>query len=337
MRPISYTKTINELVNDMFLKFYFKHIIQWVTIHEEILELSEEDWNEYTEFNLQQFNLDLKYSKSYAHYLTRSLKFFVVSSPNCWESYKLSNFFWLKSKKIITFYLQYVYYFFNFFFLYNFKKKMISFYQFRGFYDYFFMRIFINNFLKFRGAKLAFSGKFYRLINNNTKINFKNFTKEYYPILSLFIITDLCFLFRPRNLFLMLNFYGKVFLFHTAGIDNGHEGRKKQPIQVRCLSNILWHLLFRERCTKINIRFLNFRNKAIFFLTMLTHLKYIKRFKNKTVNFIKFILEFKQSFGFTRGKKLAIRKRFVVRKHSLNHFSFENYERDLKKKKKNDI
>jgi hypothetical protein len=70
---------------------------------------------------------------------------------------------------------------------------------------------------------------------------------------------------------------------------------------------------------------------------MLTHLKYVKRFKNKAVKFIKFIFELKQSFGFTRGKKLAIRKRFVVRKRSLSHFSFENYEKDLKKKKKNDF
>lgn len=337
MRPISYIKTVNELINDIFLQFYYKNIVQWVLIHEEILELSEDEWNKHMEFNLLQFNLDLKYSKSFGHYLLRSFKFFVISDTDCWENFKLSSLFVFKSKKIVNLYLKYIYYFFNFFFLYNFKKKLISFYQFRSFYDYFFMRGFMSNYLKFRGAKSLFSGKFYQLINNNMKINFKNFMREYYPILSLFIITDLCFLFRPRNLFLILNFYGKVFLFHTAGIDNGHEGRKKQPIQVRCLSNILWHLLFRERCTKINIRYLNFKSKAIFFLTMLTHLKYVKRFKNKAVKFIKFIFELKQSFGYTRGKKLAVRKRFVVRKRSLSHFSFENYEKDLKKKKKNDF
>ena len=77
------------------------------------------------------------------------------------------------------------------------------------------------------------------MLNDDKKINFKNFSKEYFPILSLFIYTDLCFMFKIRNLFLTLNFYNKVFLFHTAGIDSGHEGRKKQPIQVRSLSNII--------------------------------------------------------------------------------------------------
>ena len=161
MRPISYIKTVNELINDIFLQFYYKNIVQWVLIHEEILELSEDEWNKHMEFNLLQFNLDLKYSKSFGHYLLRSFKFFVISDTDCWENFKLSSLFVFKSKKIVNLYLKYIYYFFNFFFLYNFKKKLISFYQFRSFYDYFFMRGFMSNYLKFSGAKLLFSGKFY--------------------------------------------------------------------------------------------------------------------------------------------------------------------------------
>lgn len=333
MRPISYIKSTNELINNVFLKFYFENLLHWTLIFEEIFNIPDKEWLKYSaNFIIKDFKINKikKYNKS----LQTSSKKFLDLNSNCWENFNLSLEFTSKRKKTTYFYLKYLYYFYNFLFVYNFKQRLMSFYQYRGFYDYFFMRGFLHNFLKFKGARFLFNTKIYNILES--KITFKNFIKEYYPILSLFIITDLCFLFRPKNLFLILNFYGKVFLFHTAGIESGHEGRKKQPIQVRCLSNILWHLLFRERCTKINIRYLNFRNKAVFFLTMLTHLKYIKRFKNKTIKFVKFIIELKQSFGFTKGKKLAVRKRFVIRKRSLNYFSIDNYEKELKKKK-NDI
>jgi hypothetical protein len=67
---------------------------------------------------------------------------------------------------------------------------------------------------------------------------------------------------------------------------------------------------------------------------MLNHLQYTKRFKNKTVKFLKFIFELRQPYGLLKGKKLAVRKRFVVRKRSVNYLSFDKYESEIKKRKK---
>ena len=337
MRPTNYTKTVGDLLNNIFLKFYFNNLIHWIEINENIFDIPEEDWKLYSKINIDNFNIKISYFNLYLNCLEDCFAKYLNDNIDQWKKYNLFLKFPIKRRKILNSYLKYIYYFNNFMFIYNFKKVLISFYQFRSFYDYFFMKTFFLNPPKFRNTTSLFYSKFHILNYENIKINFKNFFKEYYPIFNLYIFVDLCFLFRPRNLFLILNFYNKTFLFHTAGIDSGHEGRKKQPIQVKCLSNILWHLLFREHFSKINIKFLNFKNKAIFFLTMLIHLKYIKRFKNKTVKFSKFVFELKQTFGFLKGKKLAVRKRFVVRKRSINYWTFDNYLKDLKKKKKNDF
>ena len=92
-------------------------------------------------------------------------------------------------------------------------------------------------------------------------------------------------------------------------------------------------MFFRENCRNVNVKFLNFKNKAIYFLTLLTHIKYIKRFKNKPIKFIQFIFELKQQYGFLKGKKLAVRKRFVVRKRRMLNLDIDRYEKELKKKK----
>jgi len=337
LRPIKYVNSVNTLISDIFLNFLYDHLLDWITLNDDVLDLSDETWNEYGIFNLEIFNIKLENFEVFNFFLVKDCEKYSSIEFNYLENISTTfNFFFFKKKKIVITYLRYLYFTYNFLFVFNFKKIIFSFKKFRSFYDVFFMRCLLGNFLKFRTAQHIFSTKFW-MLNDDKKVNFKNFSKEYFPILSLFIYTDLCFMFKIRNLFLTLNFYNKVFLFHTAGIDSGHEGRKKQPIQVRSLSNIIWHLLFRERCAKINIKFLNFKYKAIFFLTMLTHLQYTKRFKNKAVKFLKFIFELRQPFGLLKGKKLAVRKRFVVRKRSVNYLSFDKYENDIKRRKKNDF
>lgn len=320
-------------MNDIFFNLLYDHLLEWITLNDDVLDLSDDIWDDYGVFNLDVFNIKLENFDIFNFFLIKSFEKYLVTEFNFFDTIKITFKFFFKKKKILIVYLKYLYFTYNFLFIFNFKKIAFSLKRFRSFYDLFFMRCLLGNFLKFRVAQHIFNAKFFTL-NNDKKINFKNFSKEYFPILSLFIFTDLCFMFKIRNLFLTLNFYNKVFLFHTTGIDSGHEGRKKQPIQVRSLSNIIWHLLFREQCTKINIKFLNFKYKALFFLTMLTHLQYVKRFKNRAVKFLKFIFELRQPYGLLKGKKLAVRKRFVVRKRSVNYLSFDKYENEIKKRKK---
>lgn len=336
MRPIKYVESVNTLMNDTFYNLVYNHLLDWITLNDDVLDLSDDIWDDYEIFNLEIFNVKLDDFGLFNIFLIKDFEKSLMSEFNYFDNINITFKCFFKKKKIVVMYLKYLYFTYNFLFIFNFKKIVFSFKKFRSFYDLFFMHCLLCNFLKFRTAQHIFVSK-YIIGNSDNKINFKNFSREFYPILSLFIFTDLCFMFKIRNLFLTLNFYNKVFLFHTSGIDSGHEGRKKQPIQVRSLSNIIWHLLFREQCTKINIKFLNFKYKALFFLTMLTHLHYTKRFKNRAVKFLKFIFELRQPFGLLKGKKLAVRKRFVVRKRSINYFSFDKYENEIKKKKKNDF
>lgn len=337
MRPRKYVESLNVTINNFFFNLLYDYLLEWILVNDDILDLSDDIWGAYITINIQNFNIKIEDFDQFNYFLIKDHEKYLVSETDFINIFKLTTNFFLKKKKILFVYLKYIYYTYNYLFIFNFKQFFLSFKKFRGFYDVFFMRCLLGNFLKYRVAEHIFTFKFLTL-ENEKKLNFKNFSKEYFPILSLFVITDLCFMFKLRNLFLNLNFYGKVFLFHTAGIDSGHEGRKKQPIQVRSLSNIIWHLLFREQCTKINIKFLNFKYKATFFLTMLTHLQHVKRFKNKKIRFLKFIFELRQHFGYLKGKKLAIRKRFVVRKRSINYLSLDKYVSEIKKrKKKNDF
>ncbi len=71
---------------------------------------------------------------------------------------------------------------------------------------------------------------------------------------------------------------------------------------------------------------------------MITHMKYIKRFKSKYLFIGGINIRIRQHFGYLRGRKLAIRKRFIVRKKRSNvrkvSFSSLEYSYQLKKKKK---
>jgi hypothetical protein len=72
--------------------------------------------------------------------------------------------------------------------------------------------------------------------------------------------------------------------------------------------------MFRERCDQLILYFYNFKHNSLVFLTLINHIRYIKRFKNKSFKITKLFILLKQQFGFMRGKKLAIRKRFVARR-----------------------
>ena len=76
-------------------------------------------------------------------------------------------------------------------------------------------------------------------------------------------------------------------------------------------------------------------------MTLVNHIKYIRRFKGKGFRILQLIILLKQQFGFMRGQKLAIRKRFVTRRGiaaELNLDKIEyNYRLKQQKKKKNVI
>ncbi len=70
---------------------------------------------------------------------------------------------------------------------------------------------------------------------------------------------------------------------------------------------------------------------------MITHMKYIKRFKSKYLFISGINIRLRQHFGYLRGKKLAIRKRFIVRKRRsiIKKISFSSLEYSYQLKRKN--
>lgn len=331
MRLRHVKQSINDLNNSKYLRFYNDEVSLWKDEIDIILDLPDDIWFEYYSLVISEFDNNLKendFNLIFDSILRVDLKREEIRPY-------LNLFKYLKTKKSLYYYIGYLYWFYNYLFIYNYRLNWWhpSFYYFRGFYDRFFYELLFLNYLKYKYINNNYTRIFYNMPKNNLKVNFKNFANECFPSFNLYVITDLCFLLRPRNLFLMLTFYNRLFLLHTTGQELGHEGRKKQSIQVRSISNIIWHLFFRENCRNVNVKFLNFKNKAIYFLTLLTHIKYVKRFKNKPIKFIQFIFELKQQYGFLKGKKLAVRKRFVIRRRRMLNLNIDKYEKELKKKK----
>ena len=241
---------------------------------------------------------------------------------------------------VLTNYIYMLYVTYNSNYIYNYSYNLQKLLLFKSIYEYVFLFTYTDHPIKYRCFFWPVISRYVNPVFSG-KNTLKGYLRDYLPILNLLVVITVCFLLRNRNLFLLLKFYEKLFLFDTTGIDNGHTGRKKQSCQIKCLSNILWHLMFRERCNFLNLYFFNFKHNSLIFLTLVNHIKYIRRFKGKGFRILQLIILLKQQFGFMRGQKLAIRKRFVTRRGiaaELNLDKIEyNYRLKQQKKKKNVI
>ena len=70
------------------------------------------------------------------------------------------------------------------------------------------------------------------------------------------------------------------------------------------------------------IFFFNLRHNSFDFLVYLTHLQHLKRFKIYSFRIIQLNIRFREQYGFKKGRKLAIRKRFLRRKRITEKFFF---------------
>ncbi len=152
--------------------------------------------------------------------------------------------------------------------------------------------------------------------------NITHFLKYYLPLYELNAQVTLGFIFRLRNLFLLLKYFNSTQLFETTGLDYHHNGRRRKSCQIRCLSNVLWYLINKDKVKNIIIFFFNLKHNSFDFLTYLTHIYYLKKFKGKILNIIQLNIRFREQYGFVRGRKLAVRKRFLKRRRILEKFFF---------------
>lgn len=318
------------------LLYYLKNINNWNILEKEWEDLTIDDWliyaidskfviffsSDFTIVFLKKIlQINLKdYSKN-------ELSLIFYDSMLEYTNSKLS----ADGYFLVSYYVIYLYLYYNYMYIYVYSNKFLfNLTKFRIFYDIIFKRLYLSNFIK---TKLYYLNILYKFISFflNKNISLKEIFNVHYPMFSLLVVITIGILIRNRNLFVLLNFYSRLFLFETTGIDNGHIGRKKQSCQLLCFSNILWHVFFREHCSKIIVWFLNFKHNFLIFLTMLTHVKYIKRFKGNYFFICSLWVRLREQFGFMRGRKLAIRKRFVVRSHKLFKKTFENLEYNYKK------
>lgn len=250
------------------------------------------------------------------------IEFFIIYQKIFKRTYK---------RYIAVSFLRFLYKFFMLSHTFFLEKNIdISFIHFRTFYGICFARKFHKYHQKFLGMHYGYVCKIIEHCYNFSKFTINRFYKLYFPIFEVLFIITFCFLLKVHNLFIILRFFRYLFLFDTTGIDFGHMGRRKQSCQTRELLNVMWHLLYRERCSHFAFKFLNFTNNVVNIMTIITHIQYTRKFFNAKFHILRLIINLRQSFTFMKGKKLAIRKRFVIRNKNKINVNQEQLERDFK-------
>lgn len=328
---------LNDIMQKKILSYFRKEMDGWEVWYKDPRDLTMEDWVIYAdsdafvlhmsgEFYLNYMDLAVKRDMRDWYQTDYLDEFYDIFLEHINTKISINGYFTL------SYYVAYLYLHYNYLYIYLYNNKFLfNLTKFRIFYDIIYRKLYFLNFFKTKPHHLNIVHKFVYFFLKKTT-SYKEIFRAHYPTYSLLVVITVGILLKTRNLFILLSFYSRLFLFETTGIDNGHLGRKKQSCQLLCFSNILWHILFRERCSKIIVWFLNFKHKFLVFLTMLTHLKYVKRFNGHFFSICSLWIRTREHFGFKRGRKLAIRKRFVVRSHKPLKSSFEKLEYTYKKK-----
>lgn len=269
---------------------------------------------------LQGFELDLE-KKKY-NILLQKIYFNIKQRLN----YSIFiNFFCIRFREFkwsLQFYIKYLYYFFRHIFIFHLINEKQKLFNFKFLYDVIYILYFRNYTYRYLQYYWSYLTRFIDYKKHFEISNISVFLNKYLPIFDLNKQVTLCFIFRLRNLFLFLKYFDALQLFETTGLDYHHNGRKRKSCQIKCLSNILWHLIVRDRIKDIVIFFFNLKHNSFDFLTYITHIQYLKRFKGYTLNITYLNIRFREQYGFIRGRKLAIRKRFLQRKRKIEKFSF---------------
>lgn len=235
------------------------------------------------------------------------------------------NFFCIRFKLFkwnLNFYLKYLYFFFRHFFIFHLFEEQQKFFSLKFLYDLIYMLYFKNYSQKYLHNYWGYLVRFINYKRHNELSNISTFLSTYLPLFDLNTQITLCFIFRLRNLFLLIKYFNSLQLFETTGLDYHHSGRRRKSCQIKCLSNLLWHLVNRDKVKELIIFFFNLKHNSFDFLTYLTHIQYLKRFKGKFLNIIQLNIRFREQYGFVRGRKLAVRKRFLKRKRIAEQFFF---------------